>query len=456
MLGTHGVGLTAQLSTFAALVGTVSALGVGTGGMKVLAEERGRRDDAEQSRIISLLVWAPFGVGLLAWLLTAAFAGPLSLLLLGDRQYDGLLIVAMSALPLSCLVSSLQVVMQGYELASRLSVNSIVTAVFTTVLAIPLTIAYDVTGAVAAIPLSALATVVFFLLRERWVLRRALPLAWPSRRTRRTLVHFAGASIGASALGLGADAVLRSFAVHQLGIEENGLYQPAQMFSSVLLAQLAGTLALVLLPRLSYELARDHVDGVLATLRGAGRSAVVLAVPLCLLSAALSQVFIVVFFNRSFLPVAGVLAVQSVSELPRFLAYVVGAVLLPAGHVRAWFTAAMLALVARLALGFALVPVWGLYGLAVSFLAQWVVVLAYTWSVLRRRFGWRGGVELTRLLWAGGVLVLAGLGLSVLDVWGCIAAVALAAGWLAVVGRGELATLLGALPLPGSRRRAAA
>jgi PST family polysaccharide transporter len=441
VLGTAGVGVTAQLTTLAALIATLAALGIGTGGMKIIAAARAQGDEAELHRVVSLVVWAPLAGGVLAFIVAVVLARPLSTLLLGDPTYASLVIVSMASIPFSCLLASFQVVMQGYELARRLAVTSIVAAALTTAAAVPLTIAYGVEGAVAATPLAAATTLGFFVVREPWLLRAAFPLTLPVRATQRELGRLASASFIASALTLGTDTVLRSATVHRLGLAENGLYQPAQTYTAVLLAQVAGALSLVLLPRLTYELGKGREEQVWATLRSAGRSAVVLAVPLCLMSAALSELFILVLFDRSFLPAADVLGVQAAGELPRFLSYVLGAVLLPAGLVREWVAGAVIANVVRLGLGLVLLPSLGLYALAIGSVAMWVVTLVWTLHVLRTRLTWRPGSELLRLFMVGSLLVAAGVALAFTGPVGKVAIVVAAIAWLLLVGRRELTLL---------------
>ena len=445
VLGTSGVGVTAQLSTLATLIGTLAALGVGTGGIKVIASARGQGTPDQLRRTVSLLLWLPFAAGLFAFGASAAFAEPLSSALLGDQQYAGLLVVSMSSIPLSCLLASLQVVLQGYERAGRLAVNSIVAAAVTTAASVPLTIAYGVNGAVAATPLAVAMTVAFFVVRDPWIVRMALPLSAPGRGVRRELVHLAGASFLASALTLATDTLLRSAAVHQLGLADNGLYQPAQTFTAVLMAQAAGALTLVLLPRLAFHLGERDAEQARVTVQSAAHSVLIIVVPVCVLAAALSQVFIVLLFDRSFLTASGVLAVQAAGELPRFLAYTLGAVLLPAGLVREWLVAAVLANIARLAVGLALLPSLGLYALALGSVVMWWVTLTWTMHVVRRRLDWRTAPATATMLAVGTVVVTVSVGLCFTGTWGRAAAVAAAVGWVAVTGRKEVRQVLAVL-----------
>jgi O-antigen/teichoic acid export membrane protein len=245
---------------------------------------------------------------------------------------------------------------------------------------------------------------------------------------------------------------LRSLTVHELGLAENGLYQPAQTMTSVIFAQLAGALTLVLLPRLAYELLHN-AEQAKRTLNSGAESAVVLAVPLCLLAAAFAEVFVLVFFDRDFLSAASVVAVQSTAELPRLVAYVLGAVLIPAGLVGSWLVSSILGNAVRLLVALLLFDAMGLYALALGIVAMWVVTLVWTAVVLNRHLGWRPTPRLTRLALPAPAVVVAGVLMSQENAAWTAGAVALGAAWLALFGRREIRIVLavrgiGASPSP--------
>ena len=454
VLGAEGLGVTSQLTTFSALVIAVAALGLGTGGVKLIAAARARQDEAEIRRLVSFLVWAPTGAGVLLALVAALAAEPLARLLLDDPDADGYLVLGALAVPFALLVTSYQLVMQAFERAFRLGVNSMITAVLTTLAAVPLTIIWGLDGAVVAIPLSAIATLAVFAIREPWVMRLAMPPRGLVREARNDLLVLAGASMAASVLALASDVVLRSAAVRVLGLEAIGLYQPVQVLSAVVLTQMAGVLSLVLLPRLSYQVEQGDSAQVLHTLTSAARASLVFVVPVLLLLMAGRDVFIVVLFDSSFLGISGVLAVQLVAEVPRFVAYALGAALLPAGLVRPWLMSSVLSTAFRVAVGLAMLPWAGLYAFAVATVVQWTVVLLFTGWVLTTRMGWQPQRRLVLLVLLGFLTVAAAAGVSIAVPWVKLLLPVVAFVWTWFLGRRDAAAILSALT--GRLRRARA
>jgi O-antigen/teichoic acid export membrane protein len=310
-------------------------------------------------------------------------------------------------------------------------------------------------GAVVAVPLSAAATLAVFCIREPWVLRLAKRPRRLRADSRRTLLLLAGASMVASVLALASDTWLRASTVHQLGIDQIGLYQPVQVLSSVVLTQMAGVLSLVLLPRLSFQLGRGASADVLQTLTRAAQASVVFIVPVLLILMAVRDAFIVVLFDTTFLGISGVLAVQLVAELPRFAAYALGSALLPAGLVRPWLLSSIVSTVLRVGVGLALLPAFGLYALAVSTVVQWTSVLIYTAWVLKTRMDWQPDARLGRLLTLGLLVVGGGCALSIYSRWGELLLPVLAVVWVLRLGRQETLQVLTAVAGRFRARRAA-
>lgn len=455
VLGTSGLGVISQLATFSALVAAVAAMGLGTGGVKLIAEARSHRDDAEIRRLVSFILWAPAAAGTVLFVAVVVAARPLALLLLEDTDYARYLVLGAAAIPFALLLTSYQVVMQAFESALRLALNSAVTAALVTAAAVPLTIVWGLDGAVAAIPLAAFATLAVFMLREPWVLRLATPPRRLGARTRRALSVLAGASMAASVIALGSDVVLRASAVRELGIDDIGLYQPVQILSTVILTQMAGALSLVLLPRLSIQLGLDDKEEMLRTLTKAARASVVFVVPVLLLLMAARDLFIVALFDSSFLGISGVLAISLVAEVPRFSAYALGSAMLPAGLVRLWLLSSVVSMSLRLAVGLALLPWIGLYAFAASTVVQWMVVLVYTAWVLRNRMAWRPDARLAWLAVLGTALVSAAAAVSMATAWGelLLPLAAVAWGWL--LGRRETRLIVSAFLDRVRRPRAA-
>ena len=438
ILGVDGVGITAQLATATALISAVAAVGVGSAGIKLIAGARAHGDEDSLAGLTSFILWFPAMFGVVLFAGASLVSEPTSRVLLGSGEHRVLVIVALASVPLNCLLASVQVIMQGHELARRLSISSVVAVLLNTATAVLLTVAYGVSGAVWSIPIGAALSLSFFCFRERWIVRAVWPLRMMARDDRSEFTRIGGASVLAAGITLTIDTALRSLTVHELGLDQNGLYQPAQTMTTVIFGQLAGALTLVLLPRLAHELTVDRGEQAKRTLSAGAESALVLAVPLCLLAAASAELLVVVFFDRDFLPAASVVAVQSTAELPRLVAYVLGAVLIPAGLVRYWLLSSIFGNAARLLVTLLLFDALGLYALALGVLVMWAFTFCWTAAVLNRKLGWRPTPRFARLAVPAMVVVAIGVLMSEQSSIWSAGTVALALLWVGVVGRHEV------------------
>lgn len=220
------------------------------------------------------------------------------------------------------------------------------------------------------------ATRVFRLLRIKPGVGQAL---------RREVVNFALASWVAGVLGglvFGRTEII--FLEHYTGISAVGLFAAAVMVAEMAV-QLPPLLLSALLPRFSEQHGLGAHDQMHRLYRTMTSLMAMLIVPLCLGLAAIAPVLVPLFFGAEFadaIPVASVLLVAAaVSSLGVTTLYL----LQSAGKAGLLLMSNGIGLIGTIALGFLLVPRFGLMGAAWSRgTVQVMVVLIETWYVTRR------------------------------------------------------------------------
>ena len=457
-IGAAGVGVTSQLNNAVVLVSGLAALGLSNAGIKLIAEAEAKDDAQSRRKLVSFLFWAPITVGALALVPVAALASPISLGLLGTRQHDAYLVVAFASIPLTLALSAGQVALQGRGRIRRLAATSVYSAAAGAIVTVVLAAIFGLPGAVASFPCSSLASLIVFGLREAWLLPLIARPRLPGKNARRLFVGIGLASLGATAATSGTDTVLRAAFIHRSGLTANGLYQPAFMLSSVVFAAFAGALATVLFPTLSMQFASGDRASVQRTIEHGVRIGVLAVVPLVLLVLGLRTALIGAVFSAQFAGASNVLSIQVLGELPRMFAYTVGAILLPAGMVRAWLATGLVATTVRLVVGLSLLPSLGLSALAWSYVAEWTLVSAFAAVIVWRKLGVVPGRSSALLIALGGVCVMSAFAL--IRAWpgpaSATTAVGLAVLWaLLAPTRNELASLRSKMLGKFIRRRAA-
>ncbi|MCW2598542.1 MAG: hypothetical protein JWM02_371 [Frankiales bacterium] len=375
--GVEGIGLLAQLSVLVLLIAGIASLGLGNGSTLLIAAADSSDDLPRLRKVVSFVVGLPVLAGTAFALVGSALAGSFSGLLLGSEQHKAYVIAALLAVPPTLLVASLQIVQQGLRRAGRLAGTTLLASAVGTALAVALAVRFGLNGAAWGLPAAAWCSAAVYVLRERRLVAllggRLLDAA-----DLRTMVTLGGASFAASLLLLGSDSGLRSALLARHGVTENGLYQPAYLLSAAVFAPLASALTTVLMPTVSAVRVRG---GHQAARRLVGHATVLAAIwitAFACLAAVLGSVLISMLFGADFEAGNSSLVLQMGGELPRILSYGLGAALLPAGRIRAWFAINVLLVVARCAVAIPLLGELGKTALAASYVAEWTVAAIAT------------------------------------------------------------------------------
>jgi O-antigen/teichoic acid export membrane protein len=403
-LGTSGVGIVAQLGNFAALLGGLSTLGLATAGVTLIGRTQSDEDAPLRRRIVSTVVAVPIGVSVVLAVLAAAFARPISHALLGSHTHPWYIVLAAASLPANALASAYQVVLQGYGRAWRVAINSAAAAIAGVVIAALLVIPFGLTGGVLTVAASAVAAAAVMLVRERSVTAEALPLANAGRSANRLLLQFGGASLIAGTMTSVVDLVLRSALTTRFGTAANGVYQPAYVLGNLVFVQLGAGIATAITPSLAAYWAVGDVERTSAILRTAVRLSLVAMVPLLLIVTATRGIIVPAVFSGAFKGAEPILALQLTTELPRAVAYTLGAFLLPAGMVRAWVIMGVSSEAIRLVVGLVLLNSLHAQALSTASVASWVFIAITTMRLAHSR-GIKLGGDTDRVIGAAAILV---------------------------------------------------
>lgn len=374
-LGPAGMGLIAQLNYFATFASGLALLGLTNGCIKLMAEARAREDDELERRVRSIAVAFPLAAGVV---LTAALvpAAPLvGRLLFGGSPHTLATTVAACSIPLALMSGSFVISLQGQSRFTRLARANAVNTIVSTVVVVVLVVLFQLKGAIAAVILTSLATLVVFAVRERRLFARTSfrPSFLFERRTLRAIYAFAAASFILSLLSVTADLITRTLIVHRLGLSSNGIYQPVVMLSSQFFLALVAAVATYLFPRLTGLYAEGRRDEALAEVNSALRLILAVIVPAVVLVVAFAPSLLTIAFSHEFRTANIPLDVQMVGDVLRAIGWILGAVFLPLGLVRIWLWVGVATLLAQVGLSAALVGPFGLNGIAAAYTGAWAV-----------------------------------------------------------------------------------
>ena len=383
-LGPSAVGILAQLLNFSAFVSVIIPLGLTTGVAKMVAEKRQAPRDV--SRIVSTASILAFASALATAILLAPFAGRISETLTGSSRYGVLVLLIVASFPLYNLAGVLSYVLQGLAEVRRLTRANIITAGLSMLLLVPLTIAYGLAGAMAAVLATSFVQAGIF----SWMLLSAYAArAWKfadirlDRGTARELLAYGGVILVGGIVLWGSVLGVRTLTVRVLGESANGMYQVVFGLSSQYITMFMTWMSAYVFPRVVSERHR----GKLGELLNSGlRANLAIMVPILVVVVALRDPLIRIFYSPAFSAASPLIPIQVLGDYARILGWSFAVCLFAIGRTRSHLAVVATQSLAWLLLAAVLVPVWGLSAVpisyAISFLAYPLVGIALVrqWS----------------------------------------------------------------------------
>jgi enterobacterial common antigen flippase len=417
-LGPTQVGILTQLLNFSAFLFTILPLGLTSGVAKMVAESR--EDARAAGRVVGTSALISLGSGIGVAVALAPFAAQLSELLTGSDRYSVLVLLIVASFPLYNLAGVLGYVLQGLSDVPRLTAANLATTVLALVVLVPATLAYGLLGAIAAVLVTSVTQSAIFA-AATWRAYRAR--GWAAEVTgysaaaTRVLLRYGGIMIVAGAAQWGSLLLVRTILVRRLGQFDNGIYQVAYGLSSQYMTIFMTWMGAYVAPRLAAERDPAAVSGLL---NAALRANLFIMVPGLVLTVALRDPLIQIFYSGSFLAASPLIPVQVVGDFARVVAWSFGVGLFMRGRTRGYLLVMLLQAAAWVVLTPLLMPALGLGAVVVAYTASYLlwplIILPMTATWLHAR-PTAGGWALV----AAGLLSLA-IAIALPQPWGLVAA----------------------------------
>jgi PST family polysaccharide transporter len=413
-VGPHGLGIVSQLNNVALVLGAVSVLGVPLFGARALARARAQQDREAERMVTRFILTVPLLCAAVLVLLALLFRQQLGTAVVGSKSYSFGLSLALSSVLFNIGFTSLQTLQQGRDAAARFNRTVVVAAIVNVIVVVPLVVIGGFPGA----ELAMLATsVVLFAVAARSAPGDLRQISLRGLRlgvAERALLRAGIASVILGALVLSVETALKARLGHLHGFGAVGLYQPASLLSTQLFLQFDLGITLFLTTKLSASLALGDNHAVQSSISSALRLGLLVGTPLMLLCVGGRSVIVATLFTGSFHAGQQAIALQMGGEFLRMITFVLGTVLISAGHVRAWFAVNLLPLLLQLGAGWILLPHMGVNALPVSFILAYGLTTVTIMLVTTRLPVLKPSRRETRMVIAcAGVLAIAIAGVTI-------------------------------------------
>jgi antigen flippase len=407
LLGPSGVGLVGLYNSAIGLVATVAGLGIGSSGVREVAEAHGSGDPKQVASIIKTLRRACWVTGFFGWALTVAFSYPLSLWTFGSGERSWAIALLGATLLIGPVSDGQRALLQGIRRVGDLARLNVLSVFMGTLVAVAI---YAWLGEQGIVPVI-ITTAIFNLVGTWWFARKVSVVRISqtyaeSWRNSKRLVGL-GLSFVWSGLLLAITALaIRSLIARQLGLEANGIYQAAWGISGMFAAFILRAMSMDFYPRLT-AVAHDN-DQVNQLVNEQTEIGVLLAIPGLVATLVFAPWIMRVFYTAKFLPGADLLPWFVIGIFGKVVSWPMGFIQLAKASSR-WFVATETVFaVVQLSLSVLLLRWVGLWGIALAFaLAYAFYVLGMLWVAGNlSQFRWKAAV--TRLLVMTLVLLSAG------------------------------------------------
>ncbi len=389
LLGPQGVGLMALYTSIADLAQALAGLGVQASGVRQIAEAVGTADHQRISRTVIALRRVSLVLGLTGAVLLALFAYPVADLTFSDRSY-GVAVMIVAAGILFRIVSAGQTsLIQGLRRVSDLAAISVLGAVLSTAISIPLIFWLGEQG----IPWSMLAMSMVTLLVSWWYTRKVqveAPQSMSARDVMREiapLLRLGLVFMMSGFLTAGAAYGIRLIVLRNDGVFAAGLYQAAWALAGLYAGFILQAMGTDFYPRLTAVSGDNTACNRLVNQQT--QVSVLLAGPGLIATLTAAPLVMTLFYSAEFSPAVDLARWICLGMMLRIVAWPMGFIVLAKGASKLFFWTEVAATVVHVGLAALLVPVVGPSGAGMAFCGLYVWHTGLIYILTRRLSGFR-------------------------------------------------------------------
>ena len=397
LLGASGVGLIGLYTAITGLVGTLATMGIGSSGVRQIAEATGSGDHERIARTVITVRRAALACGAAVALLLAAFSSPVSTLTFGDANHASSVALLAASVFFTAVGVGQTALLKGLRRIGDLARLSVLGSVAGTVVGVALLWTWHADAIVPLLIALPICSCVFSWWFTRNVRLMDVRLSWRgSTREARELLGLGMAFMASGLMATAVAYVTRMLIVRLLGLEAAGHYAAAFTLAGVHVGFVLGAMGTDFYPRLA---AACHDNATMNRLvNEQSEIALLLAVPGIIATIVFAPLVVRVFYAPGFEPAVEVLQWQSLGILGRVISWPMGFIILAKGRRGPFLWTELIANVAHVCFVIVGIQVLGLAGTGVAFGALYLLHTVVVMFVTRRMTGFKWSYANTRSL----------------------------------------------------------
>lgn len=372
LLGTTGMGINGLLISTTGFIAAVSNFGLGTSGIKSIAEAHGSGQEHRVAVIVTVLRKCVWFTGLLGFLFTLVFASWLSEITFGNKVYSLAFVWISVTLLLNQLSSGQLVILQGLRKYKYLANANLTGSLLGLMVSIPLYYVWGIDGIVPAI----IGTSVLNLIRSWYFARKVkihkVAIDKITTFSEAKILLQLGFAISLSGIATTGGAFLLKIFINKYGdIQQLGLYDAAFTLLNSYVGLVFTAMAKDYFPRLSAH-AEDN-SYCEKTINEQAEISFLILTPILLVFLLFCPVIIRILYTSSFLEIDKLLYWAILGMLMRAASWSISFVFIAKGKARLFFYNELFAAIYSLLLNITGYYFWGLTGIGVAFVTRYIL-----------------------------------------------------------------------------------
>jgi enterobacterial common antigen flippase len=400
LLGPSGVGLIGLYTSITGAIGTFAGMGIGSSGVRQIADAAGTEDEERIARTIISLRRVAFILGAAGAVMLAACAYPLSKLTFGGTSHAWDL-AFLSIIVFFGAVSGGQIALiQGMRRVASLAALSILGALFGTLFSIPFVFFFDQQGIIPYLIAASAASIGTSWWFARKIKVRRILMTWKDIwREARGLLNLGIVFMTTGVMTAGTMYAIQVIVVRSIGLDSAGLFQAATTLSTLYIGVILSAMGADFYPRLT-AVASDNI-AVNRLVNEQAEVDLLLALPGIVFTLAFAPLILQLFYSTKFLAANDVLRWYILGIFLRVICWPLGYIIIAKGKGMLFLWTETLA--NGLHIGLAWWGVWffGLAGAGIAFFIMYILYTILIALVARRisDFTWSGNNN-RRMLYA--------------------------------------------------------
>lgn len=388
LLGPGGVGLLGLYTSIVDLAQSIAGMGINSSGVRQIAEAVGSGDKERIARTATVLRKTSILLGVLAVVLLVAFSNQVSAITFGSNEHGAAVALLSVAVFFRLLSDAQGALIQGMRRIADLAKMSILSALFGTLISIPMVYFLREKGLVPYLVIIAAVTLITsWWFRQKVNVHTVSMTRLQARQEQARLLKLGLAFMASGVMMMGTAYAIRILVLRNVGFDAAGLYQCAWTLGGLYIGLILQAMGADFYPRLT-AIAKDNTQ-CNRIVNEQTQVSMLLAAPGVIGTLTFAPLVIALFYTSKFEGAVSVLRWICLGVTLRVVSWPMGFIILAKGEQNLFFWSELAWTIVHIVLAWTCVNSFGLNGAGIAFFGSYIFHCFLIYPMVRRLTGFR-------------------------------------------------------------------